>query len=644
MYKSLTPAANSVWLPPGPQPEVAALSTPSEQVFPFDRCVPQLVSDQARHDPGRIALSDGSTHMTYGELEDRANRLAHRLKALDAGTNAVVAVYMRRSPLAPLAALAIMKAGAAYLPLDPNYPRERLSFILTDARARFVLSDSAVTDRLPEGSWRVILPDCEDAVEAPAVEQISQASPDDLSYVIYTSGSTGAPKGVQITHRNLLNLVFWHQKAFAVTADDHATQFASFGFDAAVWELWPYLTAGAEVHIAPEDVRSSPELLRDWFVSQGITIAFVPTALAERLILVDWPRTAKLRFLLTGADTLHHYPPSGLPFAFINNYGPTEATVVAASGRVTPREKDHEQRPPIGRPIDGAEIYIVDELLNPVPRGEAGELCIGGAGVGRGYVNSPELTAKKFVPDPFANRPGRRLYRTGDRGRWLPDGQIEYIGRLDDLVKIRDHRVEPNEIVAVLNMHPAVKASAVIARQDDMDERHLVAYLVMNDAETRPTAAQLRDALLRRLPDYMVPAVFVVLPDLPLTFNGKIDRETLPRPGEATCLPDEGSLAPRTLLEEKLSVLVTHLLGVIHVGVDQNLFLVGGHSLFGTQLIARIRDNFGVELPLRSVFESPTLALLAQEIERQMATRIDTMSEDEVQCALKQAAPGGVRK
>jgi len=606
--------------------------------------VPQLVSDQARHDPGRIALSDGSTHLTYGELEDRANRLAHRLKTLDAGTNAVVAVCMHRSPLAPLAALAIMKAGAAYLPLDPNYPRERLSFILTDARARFVLSDAAVADRLPEGGWRVILPDREGPVEAPAVPQISQVSPDDLSYVIYTSGSIGTPKGVQITHRNLLNLVFWHQQAFAVSADDHASQFASFGFDAAVWELWPYLTAGAEVHLAPEDVRGAPELLRDWLVGQGITIAFVPTGLAERLIMVDWPRTAKLRLLLTGADTLHHYPRSGLPFAFINNYGPTEATVVATSGHITPREGNYEQRPPIGRPIDGAEIYIVDESLNPVPRGEAGELCIGGAGVGRGYVNSPELTAKKFVPDPFVNRLGRRLYRTGDRGRWLPDGQIEYIGRLDDLVKIRGHRVEPNEIVAALNMHPAVKASTVVARQDDMDERHLAAYLVMNDAETRPTAAQLRDALLRRLPDYMVPAVFVVLPDLPLTLNGKIDREALPRPAEAACLPDQGSLSPRTLLEEKLSVLVTHLLGVTHVGVDQNLFLVGGHSLFGTQLIARIRDNFGVELPLRSVFESPTLALLAQEIERLMATRIDTMSEDEVRCALNQAASGGMRK
>jgi len=642
MHKSLVPTLNSVSRPRGPQPEGAALSAPSRQVTPFDRCVPQLVSDQARRDPGRIALSDGSTHLTYGQLENRATRLAHRLKALG-GTNTVIAVCMRRSPLAPLASLAIMKAGAAYLPLDPGYPRERLSFILADARVPLVLTDVSVMDRLPEGAWRVILADREDAVKAPAVD-LGQGSPNDLSYVIYTSGSTGTPKGVEITHRNLLNLVLWHQKAFAVSADDRASQFASFGFDAAVWELWPYLTAGAEVHITPEDARSSPELLRDWLVDQEIAIAFAPTALAERLIMLDWPLHTRLRLLLTGADTLHHYPRSGLPFALINNYGPTEATVVTTSGRVMPRENNREQRPPIGRPVDGAEVYIVDELLNPVPLGEAGELCIGGAGVGRGYVNSPELTAKKFVADPFATEPGSRLYRTGDRCRWLADGQIEYISRLDDLVKIRGHRVEPNEIVAVLNMHPAVNASAVMARQNDIDELHLVAYLVMNDAETRPTAAQLRDALLRRLPDYMVPAVFVVLPDLPLTFNGKIDREALPRPDEAACLSDEGYLSPRTLLEEQLSVLVTHLLGVTHVGVDQNLFLIGGHSLFGTQLIARIRDNFGVDLPLRSVFDSPTLALLAKEIERLMATRIDMMSEDEVQCALKQAVPGEVHK
>ena len=645
MYKSLVRTANAVCSSPGSQLETTALSTQSKRAFPSDRFVPQLVSAQARRNPGHIALVDESMQLTYGELDDRANRLAHHLRVLGVVANTVVAVCMRRSPLAVLASLAVLKAGAAYLPIDPNHPRERLSFILTDAHAPLMLSDSTVADRLPKGGWRLILLDREDVTgSSPTAWQTGEFCPDHLSYVIYTSGSTGTPKGVEITHKNLLNLVFWHQKAFAVTAADRVTQFASFGFDAAVWELWPHLTAGATVHITPEAVRSSPELLKEWLVDQEITITFVPTAVAERLIMLDWPVPTKLQFLLTGADTLHHYPRPGLPFALINNYGPTEATVVASSGLVSPEKRGTQQRPPIGRPIDGTEIYIVDEQLNPAPLGEVGELCIGGAGVGRGYVNSPELTAQKFVPDPFVNRPGARLYRTGDRGRRLPDGQIEYVGRVDDLIKVRGYRVEPNEIIAVLDTHPAIQASAVIEQKDGTDNERLVAYIVVNHAQARPSATQLRDLLRSRLPDYMIPAIFVVLPDLPLTSNGKLDRQALPPPRVSTTLPNENDLSPRTALQERLSALVTNLLGVTQVGVNDNLFLIGGHSLFGTQLIARIRDNFGVELPLRSVFECPTPALLAQEIERLMVTRIGAMSEDEIRHALEQAASGGWQK
>jgi amino acid adenylation domain-containing protein len=632
MYNSLVLKTNSVL-------------ASSKRAFSADRFVPQLVSDHARQHPGHIALVDDSIQLTYGELDDRANRLADYLKALGVVANTVVAVCMRRSPLTALASLAVLKAGAAYLPIDPKYPRNRLSFILTDAHVPLLLSDSTVADRLPEGSWRLILLDRDDVTgRTQAAWHASQISPDHLSYVIYTSGSTNKPKGVEITHENLLNLVFWHQKAFAVTADDRATQFASFGFDAAVWELWPHLTAGAAVHFTPEEVRSSPELLKDWLVDQEITITFVPTALAERLITLDWPVATKLRFMLTGADTLHHYPRRGLPFALINNYGPTEATVVATSGPVAPERRDPELRPPIGRPIDGTEIYIVDESFNPVPRGEVGELCIAGAGVGRGYVNNPELTAKNFVPNPFSSRPYARLYRTGDLGRWLPDGQIEYIGRVDDMIKIRGYRVEPNEIIGVLDTHPGVQASAVIEGQDGTGNQRLVAYIVVNHAQARPTATELRDLLLSRLPDYMIPAIFVVLPALPLTSNGKLDREALPPPDASNTLVHENYLSPRTVLEEKLSALVAELLFVPRVGVNDHLFLIGGHSLFGAQLIARIRDKFGVELPLRSVFESPTPALLAQAIEHLMATRIGAMSEDEIQRTLELAISGGGQK
>ena len=584
--------------------------------------------------------------VTYGELEDRANQLALQLRESGVAANTTVAVCMRRSPLAALAALAVMKAGGAYLPIDPNYPRERISFILADSRAPVVLSDSTVADTLPEGVWRLfLLDDANLAGNCPRAVEPAEISPDQLAYVIYTSGSTGTPKGVEITHANLLNLVFWHQKAFAVTTDDRAAQFASFGFDAAVWELWPHLTAGASVIFTSDELRNLPELLRDWLIDQEITIAFVPTALAERLITLEWPMTTKLRLLLTGADTLHHYPRPGLPFALINNYGPTETTVVASSGSVAPHTAgEARQRPPIGRPIDGAEIHILDESLNPVLPGEIGELCIGGAGVGRGYVNSPELTAKKFVRVPFISSGGGRLYRTGDRARWLPDGQIEFVGRIDSLIKIQGYRVEPNEIVGVLNSHPAILASAVIARQDGMENPRLVAYIVLNDALSRPTVTELRELLRSRLPAFMMPAVFVVMPNLPMNSNGKLDREALPAPVTANTLADDNYLAPRTVVEEKVSALVANLLGVAQVGVNDNLFLIGGHSLFGTQLIARIRDNFGVELSLRCVFESPTPALLAQEIEHAIVTKIGDMTEDEIHRALEQAGAQGGQK
>ena len=612
----------------GSQLDTTAAPSSSRQICPSERLVPDMVSDQVKRNPRRIALVDDSMQVTYGELDNCTNRLATELQALGAGANTVVAVCMPRSVLTVIASLAVMKAGAAYLPLDPNYPRERLSFILADADVPFILSESMVAGRLPQGKWKIILLDHDDVTRGTSSAwDPSRVCPDHLAYVIYTSGSTGTPKGVEITHKSLSNLVRWHQKEFAVTTEDRVAQFLSFGFDAAVTELWPHLAAGASLHVTPEEFRSSPELLKDWLIAHAITICLVPTFFAERLIMLEWPPDTKLRLLLTGAEALHRYPPPGLPFALINNYGPTEATVVATSGRVASAEPGCEQRPSIGRPIDGAEVYIVDQSLNPVPRGEVGELCIGGAGVGRGYVNSPELTADKFVPNPFTHGSDARLYRTGDLARWLPDGQIEYVGRMDNQIKIRGYRVEPNEIIAGLETHPAIQASAVIEQRDSGENQRLVAYLVLNRAQAAPTASALRDHLRSRLPDYMIPAAFMVLPELPLTSNGKIDYKSLPILNARAILSNDNYLSPRTVLEGKLSALVSNLLGVSRVGVNDNFFLIGGHSLFGIRLIARIRDNFGIELPLRAVFESPTSALLAHEIERAMVTRIGATSE-----------------
>jgi len=626
---------------PAMVPRQAALTSSDQMRQSFhDQCVFHLVGQQAVKTPQHPALV-GNIELTYAELDTRANQLANYLQALGVKPEVRVGLCMSRSPLNVVAALAVLKAGGAYVPMDPSYPRQRLSYILEDANILALLTEERVSGSLPKGKWRPVMLDR----DAPAIANyplhapLDTATLDNLAYVIYTSGSTGTPKGVEITHANLINLVRWHQNVFTVTIEDRATQLASFGFDAAVWELWPYLTAGATVYITPDASRNSPELLRKWIGDQRITIGFVPTPLAERLISLDWPADTKLRLLLTGADTLHHYPRPGLPFQLINNYGPTEATVVATSGLV-PATACADERPPIGRPIDNTQIYICDDSLNLIARGEVGEIYIGGAGVARGYTNSPELTAQKFIPDPFNKKSGARLYRTGDLARFLADGQVAYLGRVDDLVKIRGYRVEPNEIVSVLNTHPAVEASAVIARADGSGNLRLLGYVIVRD-HTPLTSGSLRALVRKRLPDYMVPAVFIGISALPLTPNGKIDRDALPVPDSTNTLPDEDYVAPRTVLEQKLSGIVAGLLGLDRVGVDDNFFLIGGHSLFGTQLIARIQDTFGVELPLLSIFDLPTPALLAQEIERLIVATVDGMDEAQVETVLQHAGSGG---
>jgi amino acid adenylation domain-containing protein len=442
----------------------------------------------------------------------------------------------------------------------------------------------------------------------------------DLAYVIYTSGSTGQPKGVEITRSGLENLIQWHLKAFHITAADRASLLASIGFDATVWELWPYLAAGASVHIPGEALRTQVEPLRDWLVEQSITVSFVATPLAELLMLLTWPVRTALRLLLTGADTLHRRPPQGLPFSLINNYGPTECTVVATSGVVAPFGTEPKQ-PSIGFAIDNTQLHILDEQMRPVAQGTIGELYIGGAGLARGYRNQPQLTAEKFVNDPFAKvGSGSRLYRTGDRARTLRGGDIEFLGRLDDQIKIRGYRVELDEISSVLDSHPDVKASAVAAAGEG-DDKRLIAYLVLWP-ESKANAGAFRDFLQRQLPDYMIPATFVRLDALPLTNNGKVNRAALPAPNGNT-LPDETYVAPRSLIEQRLAELIAPLLRVERVGVNDNFFLLGGHSLLGTQLLTRIGESFGVELSLLTIFDHPTLAGMSEEIEKLILAKID---------------------
>jgi amino acid adenylation domain-containing protein len=595
-------------------------------------CVPELVGARALASPHSLALRAGSQSMTYGELDKTANQLARHLQALGVGTESIVALCLDRSMDSVVCALGILKAGAAYLPLDPEYPRERLAFILSDAEPDVLITRREIAQRLPAGDWRVLAIDR----DMPLIDLYSTDAPShkasfqDLAYVIYTSGSTGEPKGVEITHGSLMNLVSWHQRAFAVTAADRASLLAGVGFDAAVWETWPYLSAGASLHLPDEEQRLSPELLRDWLTAEEVSISFLPTVLAERVLELKWPAYTALRYLLTGADTLHRFQPTDVPFELVNNYGPTECTVVATSGTV-PTGAGREL-PTIGRPIANTEIYILDEALQQVAAGTTGEVYIGGAGVARGYLNRPELTAERFIHNPFNDRLGEpaRLYRTGDLARYLPNGEIAYVGRIDNQIKIMGYRIEPNEIVAILNRHAAVQSSVVAARGKGCSEKQLVAYVVLNSA-AQATARELRNFLRVDLPDYMVPSIFVQLASLPITQNGKMDTHALPAPNAENTLWDETFMPPRTPLEERLASMLSSLLSLEAVSVNDNFFELGGHSLLGTQLISQIRGAFGVDLALRSLFDAPTIAELALEIEQLLRVRIEAMSEAEVE-------------
>lgn len=605
------------------------MNTTLESEFLDEVLVHRMVSAAASRHPDALAIVSAQSRVTYRELDDRANKLAQHFRAMEIGPEDVIALWMTRSPWLIVAALAALKAGAAYLPMDPASPRDRLLFMANDCKTKVVVTESALAEcagkaRCPvlslDRAWREI--ETREA-HAPQVE----LGPNALAYVIYTSGSTGTPKGVEITHANLRNLILWHNRAFQVTNTDHASHLAGLGFDASVWETWPYLASGATLHLADSETLNSPEQLRCWLVENGITIGFVPTALAERIIDTPWPEATKLRMLLTGGDTLHVRPIAGLPFTLVNNYGPTECTVVATWMAVPPHANPAGP-PPIGLPIDNTQVYILDERLRPVPDGGAGELYIGGANVGRGYRGRPELTAERFVDNPLM--PATKLYKSGDLGRRLPDGQIGFLGRIDNQIKIRGYRIEPGEIEAALNAHAAVAASVVVARSDGAEEKRLVGYVVANPNCTRRA---LQEFLLERLPDYMVPSTFVTLASLPLTANGKVDSGALPPPTRENTLRDELA-APSSETETTLARIASELLRVPEVGPDDDFFMLGGHSLLGTQLIVRIREAFGVEVPLRTLFGQPTVRGLATEIEQLLIEKIQGMSEDEAQMTL----------
>ena len=603
--------------------------------YPRNKCVQDLFRQQAMTAPDATAIVVANQTYSYDTLNRRSNQLAHLLRAYGVQTNTLVGICTERSESLITGFLGILKAGGAYVPMDASYPLERLAFMLRDAQISVLVTQQHIADRLPLEGIRVICLDSDASLLAQQSEQNlqPQVTASDLAYVIYTSGSTGQPKGAQITHNNLLNLIYWHQHAFSVTASDRATQVASPAFDATSWELWPYLAIGASVYLPDEDIRLTPALLRDWLLQNGITISFLPTTLAESIMALQWPSHTPLRYLLTGADTLRHYPSPTLPFTLINNYGLTETTVVSTSGRVL--SENTENSPSIGRPIANTQVYILDEQMHLCPIGQAGELYIGGDGVGKGYLNRPELTAQRFISHPFSSIPGALLYKTGDMARYHADGQIEFLGRADYQIKLRGYRIEPSEIESLLNEQVGILSSIVIERVDNTNDFRLVAYLLLAPATT-VSVSTLRATLLERLPEYMLPSMFVQLETLPLTPNGKIDRKALPVPDESNTLRDMEIEETATPIEQTLTQHIATLLNIDHVALDDNFFMLGGHSLLATQLIMWITTVFEVNLTLRNLFEAPTVRLLAAEIERRIIAKIEAMSDEEARTLLAQ--------
>ena len=561
----------------------------------------------AAHSADSLALASRSFRLTYGQLNERTGALAQGLHLLGIGPDVPVPVYAYRSAAGIVGALSVIKSGGAYVPLDPADPAPRLESILRDLQAPFVLAERGLAGRLPPGAWKVIPMDEAPLIFSQPMEAPVAPRPDSLAAISYVSGSTGRPIGVELTHANLLHLIRWHQRAFQITAADNAAQLAPFGHEAAIWEIWPYLAAGASLHFTDAHAGGSMRLLRNWLTDEYITVAFAPPEIAEQLMALEWPRTTALRYLLTGGDLLRRYPPAGLPFQVVNHYGQAEVTVVATSGIVPAKSRD--DLPPIGRPIEGMRAVILDEQSNLVREGMPGELCLSGPGLARGYWNQPELTARKFIQDLYRTDAHARLYRTGTLVRRLPDGQLACIGRLDNQINIRGFRVEPAEIESALNTCREVGGSLVLAHEDKSGERYLVAYVT--PAEGREvSAAALEEWLHSQLPDHMGPDAIMVLEQFPLTAEGRVDRTALPAP---PC--SRAKSAARQNTEIRLGRIVSTLLSAREIDSDTNFLQLDTHPLLGALVLDRVHDAFGVTITSRQLYAAPTISGLAAAIE-----------------------------
>jgi amino acid adenylation domain-containing protein len=581
-------------------------------------CLHELFERQADARPGHPAARFEGVDLTYGELETRANRLANHLRDLGVGPDVVVGMLVERGPWLPVSQMAILKAGGAYLPLDPMHPDNRLAFALGDADAGVVLTTIDLANRLPDNVTAICLDDPrtqEVLAGRPAIRPQPLAGPGNLAYLIYTSGSTGKPKGVLVEHRSVVNFTTLIMELFAVTPEYRVLQFANPSFDVSVFEIFSCLCGGATLIQAPRETLHDPAALAELLRTERVTMADIPPSV---LSLLDGAAFPDLKVLFVG---LEPYPGDlvnqwNVEYRqFHNGYGPTEATVACINYHC-PHEPLNDS-PPIGINLPNYTSYVLDRFANPVPLGVPGELYVGGVGVARGYLHAPGLTAKKFVPDPFGSHAGARLYRTGDLVTFRRNGNGElnlvFLGRVDTQVKIRGLRVEPSEIEHVLTAHPAVSQAVVVAHTGDGGSPALVAYVVVTPGAT-PSVEEVRAHLAAELPPYMIPSAFVVLPALPLTPSGKVDRARLPQPTAQAAVQ---FVEPTTDTQRTLVDIWRGLINVERIGVQDNFFGLGGNSLQATQLVSRIRDAFGVTIDLRTLFTNATIGALADLIEEQ---------------------------
>jgi amino acid adenylation domain-containing protein len=534
-----------------------------------------------------------------------------------------------------VALLAILKAGGSYVPLDSAYPKSRLEFMLEDSGVKLLLTAPGQTDA-GDSKEVVYLDETWKQFETESRENLhANATAEDLAYVMYTSGSTGQPKGVAVTHRAINRLVR-NTNYLQLDESDRMSHVSSVAFDAATFEIWSPLTSGSTLVRLPKETVLSPAELKRAIVEQRITVMFLPTALFNQVAQSEPDAFAPLRYLSFGADTsdaqaVRRVLESGKPLHLVHLYGPTEGTTLSSWYEIEKVPAD-ARTIPIGQSVSNTELWVLDQYGHVLPVGVPGELFIGGDGLAREYLKHPKLTAEKFVPHPFSNEPGARLYRTGDLVRYLSDGNIDFLGRMDQQVKIRGFRIELGEIEAVLNEHTAVRESVVLVRDDVPGEKRLVAYVV---ADSGAIVNELRSWLRERLPEYFVPTFFIVLDKLPLTANGKVDRRALPAPDQSELLKEK-LVAPRTPEEEKIAAIWSDVLDIKPIGIQTNFFDLGGHSLLATRVVTRISEAFGIRLPLRALFDSPTIAGVAAQVASvsEIVKKLAHLSDDDTRSLL----------